>query len=76
MTGLSASELMWKPDAYCENARESNLGEASDSINSLVFIHPDGLVLYSRLYVLEEPLFTADEQLILKNGSFLGSVVL
>ncbi|XP_031562058.1 gamma-aminobutyric acid receptor alpha-like [Actinia tenebrosa] len=48
MTGLSASQL-WKPDAYCENARESNLAEASDSVNSLVFLHPDGLVLYSRL---------------------------
>ncbi|EDO38215.1 predicted protein, partial [Nematostella vectensis] len=51
---LTGKEIdnMWKPDPFCNNARESNLRETDESISSMVFLEPDGSVLYSRLIIV------------------------
>ncbi|EDO38248.1 predicted protein, partial [Nematostella vectensis] len=43
---------MWRPDPFCYNARKSSLTDADADINSMVTIHPNGDVVYSRMTII------------------------
>ncbi|XP_032234690.2 gamma-aminobutyric acid receptor alpha-like [Nematostella vectensis] len=68
---------MWRPDPFCYNARKSSLTDADADINSMVTIHPNGDVVYSRMTIITAECelnlhkFPMDEQKChLKIGSY------
>ncbi|XP_032234689.2 gamma-aminobutyric acid receptor subunit beta isoform X2 [Nematostella vectensis] len=68
---------MWRPDPFCYNARESSLTASDDDINSMMTIHPNGDVVYSRMTIITAECemklhdFPMDEQQChLKLGSY------
>ena len=40
--------LLWRPDTYCYNSRETNLNKDDKAIISLLRVYPDGNIYYSR----------------------------
>ncbi|KXJ12040.1 gamma-aminobutyric acid receptor subunit alpha-6 [Exaiptasia diaphana] len=64
----SAISKVWLPDPYCQNGRESDLGDSDEVVRSLLFVAPDGQITYSRLAkitaecLMDLQSFPADEQ--------------
>jgi len=48
LKGSSISDV-WMPAPYCQNARESDLGDPEEEVRSTLTIEPDGEMKYSRL---------------------------
>ena len=42
------AEMVWRPDTYCTNARETNLMMPDSETHTSVTLQPDGSVYYSR----------------------------
>ena len=40
--------LMWRPDTYCYNSRQTDLDKEDKSIHSGFRVQPNGDILYSR----------------------------
>lgn len=40
--------LMWRPDTYCYNSRQTDMDKEDKNMHSLMRVHPNGDIVYSR----------------------------
>ena len=44
------ADLVWRPDTYCSNAKQSDLMLPDKNLHSAIRLSPDGSIFYSRKY--------------------------